>query len=130
MEHDDLLSSRSLNSAPCRNPGNRFVLEITEGVLVEDSVAVHNLLDEIVAAGIGLHLDDFGTGYSSLSYLHRFPFQSIKIDRSFVQGMNTDPKSVKVVASIVCLAHSLDMDVIAEGVEPLDQEALIAVGGV
>jgi len=94
-----------------------FVLEITESVLVEDSPKLLDLLRSIVAAGIALDLDDFGTGYSSLSYLHRFPFRSVKIDRSFISRMTTDPESVTMVASIVALVTSLKLSVIAEGVE-------------
>ncbi len=110
-------------------PPEALVLEITESVLVEDAPAARNLLEQIVAVGIGLDLDDFGTGYSSLSYLHRFPFRSVKIDQSFVSRLSTDPESMKVLASIIALAGSLNMAVIAEGVETPEQAAsLFAMG--
>ena len=113
----ELLRFLQAQLRPFRMPAACFVVEVTESVLVEDSAASLALLESIVAAGIGLDLDDFGTGYSSLSYLHRFPFRSVKIDRSFISRMSTDPESVALVASIVALAGSLKMSIIAEGVE-------------
>ncbi len=106
-------------------PPECLVLEVTESIFAEDSPTGLHLLHGIVAAGIGLDLDDFGTGFSSLSYLHRFPFRSVKIDRSFVSRMSTDPKSVSLVASILGLAGSLKMGVIAEGVETQEQARLL-----
>jgi EAL domain-containing protein (putative c-di-GMP-specific phosphodiesterase class I) len=102
-------------------PFECLALEITESLLVGDAPLALALLERIVDAGICLDLDDFGTGYSSLSYLHRFPFRSIKIDQSFVRQMNSDAKSLQLVAAIVGLARSLKMAVIAEGVENEDQ---------
>ena len=110
-------------------PARCLALEITESALVEDSAGLQSRLENIAAAGIGLDLDDFGTGYSSLSYLHRFPFRSVKIDRSFVGRMGTDKKSAQLVSSIVALARSLNMSVIAEGVETVEQaEQLYQLG--
>jgi EAL domain-containing protein (putative c-di-GMP-specific phosphodiesterase class I) len=106
-------------------PACCLVLEITESALIDSEQSVQALLERIVAAGIGLDLDDFGTGYSCLSYLHRLPFRSIKIDRSFVQMMTEEPKSLKLVSSIIELARSLEMGVIAEGVETEEQEILL-----
>ncbi|HEY4358526.1 MAG TPA: EAL domain-containing protein [Acidobacteriaceae bacterium] len=106
-----------------------LVLEITESLLVEDSPTAIALLESIVNTGIGLDLDDFGTGYSSLSYLHRFPFCSVKIDRSFVGRMEQSAESVNLVSSIVNLAGSLKMGVVAEGVETEEQAGhLVAMG--
>jgi diguanylate cyclase (GGDEF)-like protein len=106
---------RELQSAAV--PPQCLTLEVTESVLVENADSALDLFNKIIAEGMGLDLDDFGTGFSCLSYLHQFPFRSIKIDRSFVNRMSTEPQSVKLVASIVGLARSLDMGVIAEGVE-------------
>lgn len=117
----DLLRFFQMQLASFEIPAACLVIEATESLLVEDSVDSLALLQSIVNAGIGLDLDDFGTGYSSLSYLHRFPFRSIKIDRSFVSRMSTDSDSVPLIASIVSLAKSLKMNTIAEGVENEDQ---------
>jgi hypothetical protein len=74
-------------------------------------------LDALRAAGITLALDDFGTGYSSLSYLHRFPIQILKIDRSFVSGMDDDPERTSILTAIVALANGLGLSIVAEGIE-------------
>jgi diguanylate cyclase (GGDEF)-like protein len=95
-------------------------LEITEGVVLENSDAVGTVLRELRALGVQLGLDDFGMGYSALSYLHHFPFQTIKIDRSFVRGMDQG-SNTEIIRAIVSLAAGLAMDVTAEGIETADQ---------
>lgn len=95
----------------------RLQIEITESVLLADSSMNMALLDELNDLGVSIALDDFGTGYSSLSYLQRFPFDSIKIDRSFVQNICASRETLKIVRSMVMLAHSLGLRVTAEGVE-------------
>jgi diguanylate cyclase (GGDEF)-like protein len=108
----------------CRASGLRhenLIVEITESVFIDDPDRVADLLREGTVHGFGLDLDDFGTGYSSLSYLHQFPFLNVKIDRSFVGGMMTNTKSHSLVASVIGLAQSLHMGVIAEGVETCEQ---------
>jgi EAL domain-containing protein (putative c-di-GMP-specific phosphodiesterase class I) len=75
------------------------------------------MLNNLKALGIKLSLDDFGTGFSSFSYLHRFPMDTLKIDRSFVSNMNQSDKNWEIVSTIILLAHKLGMDVVAEGIE-------------
>ena len=101
-------------------PAERLKLEITEGVVLENTDTVAAILHELRALGVQLGLDDFGMGYSALSYLQRFPFQTIKIDRTFISGVQ-DGANAEIVRAIVSLAHGLDMNVTAEGVETGDQ---------
>lgn len=102
-------------------PSTCLKMEITETAVMEKAEKVSPILERLKQQNIKLSIDDFGTGYSSLSQLHEFPFDTLKIDRSFVQRLTTDPKSREVVRSIVVLAHTLGMDLIAEGVETLEQ---------
>jgi len=92
-------------------------LEITESVLMEDTEAAIETLLILKRLGIGLQIDDFGTGYSSLSYLHRLPFDTLKIDRSFVHLLDAEEEGIEIVRTIMALARSLKMSVVAEGVE-------------
>jgi len=94
-----------------------LTIEITESLLVEDSEEVMGRLRDLHSRGISLALDDFGTGYSSLSYLHRFPIQILKIDQSFVRGMDEHEDRKKILDAIVSLASSLGLELIAEGIE-------------
>jgi EAL domain-containing protein (putative c-di-GMP-specific phosphodiesterase class I) len=104
-------------------------LEITESLLVGDIEGNIRKLAAVRDLGLSIAIDDFGTGYSSLSYLAKMPVQSLKIDRSFVQGMLADPDTRTLVAAIIKMAHSLDLTVVAEGVETAAQaEALLAMG--
>ncbi len=98
-------------------------LEVTETVIMEHVDAATAVLEKLRAKGIKLLMDDFGTGYSSLSYLHRFPVDTLKIDGSFVGRMDVDRENADIIATIVTLAHTLDMDLIAEGVENASQLA-------
>ena len=100
-----------------RLPGEAIELEVTEGVLLTARPGVIDSFERLRDHGVGLVMDDFGTGYSSLSYLRDYPFSAIKIDRSFVGGMDADPKKRQLVNSAIRLAHALDLKVIAEGVE-------------
>ncbi len=101
-------------------PARHLKLEITETVVLVNSDAVVGVLTDLRALGVQLGLDDFGMGYSALSYLQRFPFQTLKIDRSFVSGLH-EGGNAEIVRAIVSLAAGLDMDVTAEGVETADQ---------
>jgi EAL domain-containing protein (putative c-di-GMP-specific phosphodiesterase class I) len=95
-------------------------LEITEGVVLDNSEAVAAVLHELRALGVQLGLDDFGMGYSTLGYLQRFPFHTIKIDRAFVSGMQ-ETGNTEIIRAVVSLAAGLRMDVTAEGIETVDQ---------
>ncbi|CAB1367803.1 EAL domain-containing protein [Denitratisoma oestradiolicum] len=98
-------------------PASALVLEITESVLMENARETIGTLQTLRKMGVRLSIDDFGTGYSSLSYLKRFPTDTIKIDRSFIQDMQRDPDATALVTGIIALAHSLRLNVVAEGVE-------------
>ena len=101
---------------------NSLRLEITEGVSIDFSIDTQQVLSEIKQRQIKLSIDDFGTGYSSLSYLHRLPIDNLKIDRSFVQRINSDPENLEIVKTIITLAQTLKIDAIAEGVETEEQK--------
>jgi diguanylate cyclase (GGDEF)-like protein/PAS domain S-box-containing protein len=96
-------------------------IEITESLIMEDVQGNIQKLNAVRALGISIAVDDFGTGYSSLGYLAKLPVQSLKIDRSFINAMNKDPNAMTLVSTIISLAHSLQLKVIAEGVETEDQ---------
>jgi EAL domain-containing protein (putative c-di-GMP-specific phosphodiesterase class I)/GGDEF domain-containing protein len=96
---------------------NRLKIEITEGVLIDHSDSIIATLEQLKAMGIKLLVDDFGTGYSSLSYLHRFPFDCLKIDRSFIENADQDFEKLEILQSVVRLAWNLGLDVVAEGIE-------------
>lgn len=96
-------------------------LELTESLLVQDPDQAAAALSRLKDTGVMLAIDDFGTGYSSLSYLHRFPFDTLKIDRAFVSRMSHDESARMLVESIVDMAHRLNMDTIAEGIELEDE---------
>ena len=96
---------------------HHITLEITESMLIDNIEKVVETLNCLNAMGIRISIDDFGTGYSSLSYLKRFPIHTLKIDRTFVRDIVTDRSDHTIVATIIAMAHSLEMDVIAEGIE-------------
>jgi diguanylate cyclase (GGDEF)-like protein/PAS domain S-box-containing protein len=101
-------------------PG-RLELEITESLLIDDTDRALAVLNDLKSHGVRLSLDDFGTGYSSLSYLRRFPFDTLKIDQSFVQAIGHDDGSDSIVRAVIALGRSLGLEVIAEGVETPQQ---------
>lgn len=103
----------------------RLELEVTEGVLISDERQALEILRELQALGVGMALDDFGTGYASLSYLRRFPFDRIKLDKSFVQAQVHEPKARAILDSVLMLSRRLHLGVVAEGVETAEQLAAL-----
>ncbi len=104
-----------------RLPPSALELEVTEGVLLEDHDLISREMKYLRDMGVKLSLDDFGTGFSSLSYLKRFRFDVLKIDRSFVSGLPDDAEDVSLVKAIIAMAHSMDLKVVAEGIETQEQ---------
>lgn len=102
-------------------PYDALEFEITESVVMYSVDATAKILDQLHHAGFGLSLDDFGTGYSSLSYLKSFPVRKVKVDRSFIQNIGTDNNDAAIVSGIISMAHSMDLQVVAEGVEKEEQ---------
>jgi diguanylate cyclase (GGDEF)-like protein/PAS domain S-box-containing protein len=113
---DNILAETGLN-------GSQLKLEITESILIDNIEAATKMLLELRERQIQLSMDDFGTGYSSLSYLHRFPVNTLKIDKSFITRLHSGDHHSEIVRAIVTLAHILNMDVVAEGIETTAQLA-------
>ena len=112
-------------------PPSSIRIEVIERTLLDNPTQVKQMLQNLRHQGVGIALDDFGTGYSSLSYLHQYPFDTLKIDRSFVTELGDDRKDqgTAVIRAIQVLADSLGMQVIAEGIEEATQrQALLDVG--
>ena len=106
-------------------PG-RLELEITEGLMLHDEQRAYAMLSKLRMAGVGIAMDDFGTGYASLSYLRRFPFNKIKVDRSFVRQLPADVESAAILRAILTMARCLGMTTTVEGVETAEQYAFVA----
>ena len=105
---------------------DRLEIEITESAFLDDSEITRLWLDQLRDLGVRISLDDFGTGYSSLSYLHSFPLNKVKIDRSFLQGLQASSRSLSLLYGVARLSAELDLAVTVEGVETREQLALIA----
>jgi predicted signal transduction protein with EAL and GGDEF domain len=122
----DLLKSVTTTLAETGLDPHDLELEITEGILLDDPRAVIEILHALRDLGIAIVVDDFGTGFSSLAYLTRFPIDKIKIDRSFVRDLPIDNTDAAIVDTIIVMAHTLSMKVVAEGVETAEQEEYLA----
>ena len=110
-------------------PGDGIAVEITEGLLLENSETVIEQLKQLHEDGIQVSLDDFGSGYSSLTYLQRFDIDTIKIDQSFVRHLAPNATELVLCKAIILMAHELGMQVVAEGVETAQQLALLKAAG-
>ncbi|ODT83160.1 MAG: hypothetical protein ABS76_04350 [Pelagibacterium sp. SCN 64-44] len=127
--HEDFEETvREALVSSCADP-RRLILELTESVLVTEMDLVIAKLDALHEMGITISLDDFGTGYSALSYLRRLPIQQLKIDRGFVQDAASTSRSASLVANVVRIGRDLGHNVLAEGVETMEQHSLLARAG-
>jgi diguanylate cyclase (GGDEF)-like protein len=108
---------------------SRLVLEVTEGVLIDNPEQALTKLEALRGLGVATALDDFGSGYSSLNYLQKFPFDRLKIDRAFVASLGTTGNTGAIIQSVVTLGHALGMKVLAEGVETNEQRVLLRLAG-
>src|SRR2546423_1916414 len=109
-------------------PANRLEIEITESSLLRNTQLTHDVLSQLHSLGVRISLDDFGTGYSSLSYLHNFPLQKVKIDRSFLEGIDSD-RPLTLLRGVARLSADLGMTVVVEGIETNEQLELISADG-
>ena len=107
----------------------RLVLEVTEGVLIDNPEAAKSCLDDLRALGIKLALDDFGSGYSSLTYLQRLPFDKLKIDRGFVAALDHSANAGVIIQAVIALGRALDLSILVEGIETEEQRALVRLAG-
>ncbi len=129
FQHPELVQEVSRALAETDLHGRGLMIEITESAVMEDAEANAATLRELKKLGVRLAIDDFGTGYSSLAYLHRFPVDVLKIDRSFVSGVGRASEETAIVRAVVGLTHSLQLQVVAEGVETDEQvRRLLALG--
>lgn len=129
FQRDDLVTVVKAALQDSGLPPSMLELEITESLLLEHSDDVRDTLVSLKALGVRVSIDDFGTGYSSLSYIKRFRVDRLKIDRSFIRDLDSDPDDAMVVRAIIQLGHNLKMEVVAEGVETLGQLAFLQEEG-
>ncbi|GLX79736.1 hypothetical protein tinsulaeT_30760 [Thalassotalea insulae] len=126
LQHDDLLQQVNNCLTVHQLKPECLQLELTESILAEESEQNLNTMNQLRKIGVSLAIDDFGTGYSSLSYLTKFPFDTLKIDRTFVKNLPSDADGAAIASGIIALAHKLRMEVIAEGVEQEEQRNFLA----
>ena len=140
-EHPDLVVSVNLSPRQLREPalvsdllhaletagipGEALELELTESMLVNDPQRAETVLRQLKATGVRLAIDDFGTGHSAMSYLLRYPFDTLKVDRSFVQDLDLDPQKRAIAQAVISLASSLQLATVAEGVETVGESDLL-----
>ncbi|WP_410961079.1 EAL domain-containing protein, partial [Salmonella sp. SAL4457] len=108
---------------------SHLILEVTESTAMRDADASLVILEQLSAMGVGISIDDFGTGYSSLSYLKRLPLDILKIDKSFIRGLPDDPHDAAITRAIIALGRSMQLTVIAEGVETEGQQSFLTHEG-
>jgi EAL domain-containing protein (putative c-di-GMP-specific phosphodiesterase class I) len=125
LRHRDFVEHVTSAIAECARHANAIEIELTETMVMSDVETNARKLEAIRSAGIKLAIDDFGTGYSSLSYLARLPVDTLKIDRSFIAPMSTSPVHMAIVTTVISLARSLNLRVVAEGVENEQQANLL-----
>ncbi|MDG2992362.1 EAL domain-containing protein [Candidatus Synechococcus calcipolaris G9] len=121
FQQPDLLDKLQVILEKTGFPNHRLRLEVTESILIENTDVAIAALQEIRQLGIKLYMDDFGTGYSSLSYLHKFPIDTLKIDRCFIEHLDSEDTRANIVPTIITLAKSMGLEVVAEGIETLGQ---------
>jgi len=129
MLRDDVIGMVSGVLASTGFPAQRLTLEVTESVMMSEPELAARILNGLKDLGISIALDDFGTGYSALSYLRQFDWDELKIDKSFVDNLGDDPRSLTIVETVVNLATELGMKVVAEGVETADQHEILRKSG-
>jgi EAL domain-containing protein (putative c-di-GMP-specific phosphodiesterase class I) len=115
--------------AESRVPPSRLVLEVTEGVLIDNPETAKSRLDDLRALGLKLALDDFGAGYSSLTYLQRLPFDKLKVDRGFVAALDHSANAGVIIQAIISLGRALNLSILVEGIETEEQRALVRLAG-
>jgi EAL domain-containing protein (putative c-di-GMP-specific phosphodiesterase class I) len=121
FKRDDLVSTVGETLAETKLAPGGLGLEMTESLLAADTRATAQALHRLHLLGVQLSIDDFGVGYSSLSYLGHFPFDRLKVDRSFVQGLQADSNNMAIIRAMVGMGHGLGMRILAEGVETIEQ---------
>jgi EAL domain-containing protein (putative c-di-GMP-specific phosphodiesterase class I) len=121
VHHPDILENLKRAVDESHIPRHKFILEITEGIVLKNTDETHATLQALTAEGFRLSIDDFGTGYSSLRYLNELPFHSFKIDKSFVSNELAGLANASIVEVLMLLSRSLDLDVVAEGIETEQQ---------
>jgi diguanylate cyclase (GGDEF)-like protein len=115
--------------AESKVPASRLVLEVTEGVLIDNPQTAKARLDDLRALGLKLALDDFGSGYSSLTYLQRLPFDKLKVDRGFVAALDHSANAGVIIQAVIALGRALNLSILVEGIETEEQRALVRLAG-
>ena len=110
-------------------PPRLLELELTENIVLDNTAAVTRDIRDLQELGVSFSLDDFGTGYSSLAYIKNFPVNRLKIDQCFIRNLKTDPNDAAIVRAVISLGHSLNLEVLAEGVETAEQVAALRAEG-
>ncbi len=129
FQHPDLPAEVAAAASAAATEVRWLDLEITESLAMRDVAATIDTLRSLLAMGVAIAIDDFGTGYSSLAYLKRLPVSALKVDKAFIDGLGTDDEDTAIVSAIITLGHTLGLRVIAEGVETVEQAALLRALG-